>query len=126
MTVLTWSYLIYLAVGAAATWGVARTLRKNGTIVLLDGSPRKSDLAAAVADLLIVGFYLVNFGFISFWLTTSTPVVDVEEGIELLSSKLGSALVMLGVVHFVAVASLAAARSSIRADHQHANASRMQ
>ena len=114
MTTLTWTYLTYLAVCGTATWFVARTLRRNGVVVLLDGAPKKSELADAIAGLLIVGFYLVNLGFISFTLTSSTASLSLEGAIELLSTKVGMVLVVLGIVHFVSVGSLAMARSATR------------
>lgn len=117
MTTLTWTYLTYLAVCGGAVWWVARTLKRNGVVVLLDGAPRKSELAAAVSDLLVVGFYLVNLGFISFALTASTATLTLEGAIELLSTKVGLVLVVLvvlGVVHFLSVGALALARSATR------------
>jgi hypothetical protein len=47
-----------------------------------------------------VGFYLVNIGFISFVLKTTEKIESVQVGFEILSGKMGSVLLALGVMHF--------------------------
>ena len=50
--------------------------------------------------LLALGFYLINFGFVSFALRIGYDVTTVRASIEALSYKVGLVLVVLGVMHF--------------------------
>ena len=51
-------------------------------------------------QLLVVGFYLINLGYISLMLKISDPVTDARQGIEALASKMGLVLLVLGAMHF--------------------------
>jgi hypothetical protein len=58
-------------------------------------------LADSVNHLLVVGFYLVNIGFVTLALKHGDHAVDVQTGLEILSSKVGLVLVVLGAMHFL-------------------------
>ena len=94
-------YLAYLAVSLAVTFGVGRTLFKNGIAFLADTFIGKEKLADAVNHLLLVGFYLINCGWVVLSLKTSEPAYNAQQVLENLASKVGSVLVVLGVMHFL-------------------------
>ena len=93
-------YVAYLAISLAVTIGVAQTLHKNGRIFLVDAFHGNEALADSVNRLLLVGFYLVNLGYVALALTTDAPLDTVRQSIELVSTKIGVVLVVLGVLHF--------------------------
>lgn len=97
------SYAVYLPVATAVTVWVARTLSRNGRIFLADVFRGDEKLADAVNHLLVVGFYLVNLGFVALWMRTETDVVDVRGVFNALSMKLGTVLLVLGLLHLVNV-----------------------
>ena len=96
-----WTYLAYLAISVALTVWVARTLHKNGRIFLVDSFHGNEPLADSVNHLLVVGFYLVNIGFVTLALKYGDLASNVQTALELLSSKVGRVLVVLGVMHFI-------------------------
>src|SRR5215470_1224813 len=98
--VTVWCYLLYLAVSVALTIWVARTLHKNGRIFLVDSFLGNEPLADSVNHLLVVGFYLVNIGFVSLALKYGEKAIDAQTALEILSTKVGLVLVVLGVMHF--------------------------
>ena len=100
MTVPITTYLIYLAISIALTIWVARTLHKNGRVFLVDVFHGNEALADSVNHLLVVGFYLINFGYVSFALKLGYIVANPQEGIEALSVKIGGVLIVLGGMHF--------------------------
>lgn len=100
MTIGITTYLIYLAVSIALTIWVARTLHKNGRVFLVDVFHGNEALADSVNHLLVVGFYLINFGYVSLALKLGYNVVTPQEGIEALSVKVGMVLLVLGAMHF--------------------------
>ncbi len=93
------TYLIYLALTVPLTIWVGRTLYRHGRIFLLDVFEGDDSLAAAVNHLLVVGFYLLNLGYVSLALKLSDPVNNAQQSIEALSAKVGVVAVVLGVVH---------------------------
>ena len=64
MTTAVYIYIAYTIASIAMTVWVARTLHKNGRIFLLDAFKDKEEMADSVNHLLVVGFYLINVGFI--------------------------------------------------------------
>src|SRR5688572_31375310 len=94
------SYLVYLAISLSVTVWVARTLYKNGRVFLVDAFQGNTELAGSVNHLLVVGFYLINVGYVTQALATDRNVTDLRGAIELVSSKVGTILLVLGVMHF--------------------------
>jgi hypothetical protein len=93
-------YLCYLAISIAITVWVARTLHKNGRVFLLDAFHGNADLADSVNHLLVVGFYLINVGYIAVALKATEPMTNLREAIELESLKIGVVMLILGAMHF--------------------------
>jgi len=100
MTIEIATYLLYLAISVALTVWVARTLHKNGRIFLVDVFHGNEPLADSVNHLLVVGFYLINLGYVSLALKLGYTVATAQEGIEALSVKVGTVLLVLGGMHF--------------------------
>lgn len=100
MTLEIVTYLSYLAISIALTVWVAHTLHKNGRIFLVDVFHGNEPLADSVNHLLVVGFYLINLGFVSLTLKLGYDIASPKEGIEALSVKVGTVLLVLGGMHF--------------------------
>ena len=94
------TYVLYLAISIALTIWVGRTLFKNGRVFLVDVFHGNEALADSVNHLLVVGFYLINFGYVSLALKLGYDVATAQEGIEALSVKVGMVLLVLGGMHF--------------------------
>ena len=94
------SYAVYLFISLSVTIWVARTLHRNGRVFLVDAFHGHEALADSVNHLLVVGFYLVNIGFVSLALKFGIRPTDGPEAMELLSAKLGRVLLTLGAMHF--------------------------
>src|SRR5215471_19359239 len=99
-TTIVVSYLVYLLISVTLTVWVARTLHKRGAIFLVDAFHGNAELAASVNHLLVVGFYLINIGFVTLALKSETNIFTSRSAIELLSDKLGMVLLTLGGMHF--------------------------
>ena len=100
MTIGISTYLIYLAISISLTVWVARTLHKNGRVFLVDVFHGNEALADSVNHLLVVGFYLINFGYVSMALTLGYVINNAQQSIEALSVKIGMVLIVLGCMHF--------------------------
>lgn len=94
------TYLTYLVISIAMTVWVARTLSKNGLVFLVDSFGGNEALATSVNHLLVVGFYLINIGYVTLALKYGAKATDLQTAIEVLSTKVGWVLLILGVMHF--------------------------
>lgn len=109
MNAMAWTYLAYLTVSVGITAWVATTLRRHGTEFLVHREEER-ERTRSLVHLLIVGFYLVNLGMVSFVLKAENRVSDVQTGMELLSTKVGTVLVILGAMHFLILTVFSKAR----------------
>ncbi|MBY8880453.1 hypothetical protein [Actinacidiphila acidipaludis] len=93
------AYVVYLVISVCLTVWVARTLSSNGRVFLSDVLHGDDRLADAVNHLLVVGFYLVNLGFVALYLKTGHRIDDTRGIFDALSVKLGVVLLVLGAMH---------------------------
>ena len=94
------TYAVYVTVSLAITYWVGRTLNRNGRVFLVENFEGQEHLADSINHLLLVGFYLVNIGFISLALRYGEKPDDAVGAVEFLSTKIGLAVVVLGGMHF--------------------------
>ncbi len=94
------TYLVYLAISVTLTVWVAQTLFRNGRVFLVEVFHGDNTLADSVNRLLVVGFYLINLGYMSLMLKIGTPILGAQDSIEALSTKVGMVLLILGGMHF--------------------------
>jgi hypothetical protein len=94
------SYAAYLILSIATTVWVAETLHSNGRVFLIEAFHGNAALADSVNRLLVVGFYLINVGYVTRALRTDAQVLNPRQAIELVSDKIGLVLVILGIMHF--------------------------
>lgn len=100
MNYMVTTYVIYLVLSISLTIWVARTLSRSGQVFLADVFHGNEKIADAVNHLLVVGFYLVNLGFVALWLRGGDDTVANVQGIfTALSYKVGTVLLVLGVMH---------------------------
>jgi hypothetical protein len=94
------AYALYLTITLGITVWVARTLSKNGEVFLIQCFGHNEILAKSTNHLLVVGFYLVNIGFITLTLAIGAEPTTLTEAIRFLSGKVGLAVIVLGGMHF--------------------------
>ena len=99
-SLLAQTYLVYVAVSGWLTVWTGRTLFRGGRAFLLDVFRGKEVIADSVNRLLVVGFYLLNFGFVCVNLRLGAELRTIGEAVEALASKVGLVLFVLGVLHF--------------------------
>ena len=94
-------YALYVVITITTTIWVAHNLFKNGKIFLVDIFHGNKDLADAVNNLLLVGFYLINIGYAVYTLQVVGNVDNARMVIEVLSLKIGAIILILGGMHFL-------------------------
>jgi hypothetical protein len=109
------TYFIYLLISIGLTIGVGWALARSGRTFLLDVFGGNEGLAEAVNRLLVVGFYVLNLGFVTLTMQTSGNIGSARQGVQLLSVKIGEVLLVLGALHFANLAVFARIRGRTRA-----------
>jgi hypothetical protein len=100
MTPIVWTYIVYIVLSIPLTVWVAHTLHKNGRLFLVDSFQGNEQLADSVNHLLVVGFYLINIGYVALALKEGVAPVDLREVLETISRKIGVVMLVLGGMHF--------------------------
>jgi hypothetical protein len=105
-------YLIYIVLTIGLTVWVANTLSRHGRVYLADvfGNDK---VGGAVNQLLVVAFYLVNFGFVALWLRTGDRVVTLRDVMQMLATKLGAVLLVIGALHLINLAIFSRIRRNV-------------
>jgi hypothetical protein len=109
------TYLIYLLISVGLTVGVGWALARSGRTFLREVFGGNDGLAEAVNRLLVVGFYLLNLGFVTLTMQTSGNIGSARDGLQLLSVKIGEVLLVLGALHFANLAVFARFRGRAQA-----------
>jgi len=104
---IEFTYATYIVISIAMTIWVARTLSKNGQVFLVDSFDGNELLAKSVNHLLVVGFYLLNIGYILLALKTHKQIDTLRVCIEFLSQQIGVVLLVLGALHLLNVVIIA-------------------
>ena len=92
-------YTVYILASVFLTVWVGDTLRRNGRPFLV--SVFKEDgLADSVNRLLVIGFYLVNFGAAAILINTGGVPGSVADMLKQTVTRVGVVLLVLGFMHF--------------------------
>jgi len=92
-------YFIYICASVLLTVWVGDTLHRNGRPFLV--SVFKEDgLADSVNRLLVIGFYLVNFGAAAILINTGGAPATVADMLKQTVTRVGVVLLVLGFMHF--------------------------
>lgn len=92
------AYAVYLGLSILLTIWVARTLSASGEIFLIRCFGQDQELARSTNQLLVIGFYLINLGFISLRLSDWYP--GTQSLVGELGYRIGMTLLVLGAMHF--------------------------
>lgn len=101
------AYFIYLPVTVYITVVVGHRLYSDGAYFIRDLFPTQRLLADQINKFLLIGYYLLNLGYVAisltFWKEVSTLLQVAEE----LSIRLGLIVLTLGIIHYLNMVVLA-------------------
>lgn len=98
--IVEFSFMAYIVITIGMTIWVAQTLSTNGYTFLVEAFGARADLAQSINHMLVVGFYLINIGFVLLALRYGARPIDLPGAIEYVSTKVGLAMLILGTMHF--------------------------
>jgi hypothetical protein len=92
-------YALYGIACAALVAGLGRTLHWAGDVFLRDAFRERPELVRAVGRLLDIGFYLVCTGYVSATYRSWADFARFADVADVLATKLGILLLLLGFLH---------------------------
>jgi hypothetical protein len=109
------TYLAYLVISIALTVFVGSALSRSGRVFLRGAFGDQAGPAEAASRLLVVGFYLLNLGFVTLTMRMSGEVASARAAIQVLSVKIGEVLLVLGALYLLNIGFLARLRNRMQA-----------
>jgi hypothetical protein len=113
MTIVV-TYFAYLLISVGLTFGVGRVLSRSGRIFLLDALDGSDSAARGISRLNVVTFYLISLGLVALTMRTSSSSVTARQAIELLATKIGEVLLVLGALYLASIVVLIRLRRRLR------------
>ena len=107
---------LYLLISVPLIIWVGITLSRSGRVFLIDVFDGDEDFADAVNRLLLVGFYLVNVGFVLLSVSIGGDASTGRDLLQQLSVRIGILMLVLGLVHLLNVRMLSRFRRRRRAE----------
>ncbi len=94
------TFILYLTIAASTTIIVGQSLYRNGAVFLERIFRSSPQVVQPLNKMLLVGFYLMNLGFVLAFFTQKTAAIhSIGACVEFLSTKLGIVYLLLGVMH---------------------------
>ena len=93
--------LAYLVIASGMTIWVARTLHTNGRAFSKDAFNGNEELAGSINKLLVVGFCLLNIGFVCIQVSDGSGLTNLPSIVRGYSMNVGWVMMVLGVMHML-------------------------
>ncbi|HRD53798.1 MAG TPA: hypothetical protein PKY96_14245 [Flavobacteriales bacterium] len=100
------SYLLFFPAMLALAVGVAQTCHKHGRPWMLRLFDDDAAFVDAVNNILLVGCYLVNLGYIALVMANWEPIGSVEQLLGTLAQRMGLIVLALAALHYQNIAVL--------------------
>lgn len=97
-------YCFYLAVSLLITIHIGKLLSQNGLVFLTHQLDGNKSLALTINNLLLIGYYLINIGYILLVLNLGASSMangELNGQIYFLTRNLGLVTLMLGAMHMI-------------------------
>ena len=108
------TYVAYLLISIGLTALVGQVLSRSGRLFLLDALGGSSGAAKGISTLIVVCFYLISGGFIVLTMRISADSVTARQAIQLLATKIGEVLLLLGAEYLAGIITLTRMRRRLR------------
>ena len=93
------TYSVYVMISLIVTFYVGNRLYRDGEVWLLNLF-QEEEFTKRLNRILLLGYYLVNVGYIFFSFVSWGQMNSLQEAIHILSKKTGIILLILGYLHY--------------------------
>lgn len=95
------AYALYFSITAFIILRVGWLFFHYGAVYLHDLYPQRKDLADSLNRILLLGYYLLNLGYLAFSLKLWPEIPSAEAMLAMLCEKTGLICLGLGLLHFM-------------------------
>lgn len=95
------SYGLYLPITFYVTILVGRELHRAGKYFVCEMIRHDLAFAKAVNNSLLIGYYLINLGYITIMISNRKEITSFTSLLITLCDKVGIILITLGIIHFI-------------------------
>ncbi|MCB9260819.1 MAG: hypothetical protein H6607_00370 [Flavobacteriales bacterium] len=99
MNYQVWSYGMYFLATGYITIIVGYGFYKNGFALILDLFSQNHQAANAINKILLMGYYLINLGYVALSIRLWPPISNVNELLAELFYRVGTIMLILGLMH---------------------------
>ena len=110
------SFILYTTIAVSTTVLLGRILYRNGVFFLARIFRTQPSWISPVNTILLIGFYLVNLGFIFVYFSQKTAVTTFLQVIEFLGTRLGTVYLLLGGLHLLNILVLIIIERNLESD----------
>ena len=100
MNLNLWAYGIYLIITFVVVIIVGRICYTNGNKFVLSLVPDDHELCTRINRLLLLGYYLMNLGFLAISLVLWDSILTVQQLFELITFRIGLVLISIALMHY--------------------------
>lgn len=118
MSSIVVTYLAYLLISVGLIVVVGQVLSRSGRLFLLDVLGGSDRAATGISTLIVVTFYLIGLGFVALTMRTSGDSITARQAIQLLATKIGEVLLVLGALYLAGIVTLTRLRRKLRGQGQ--------
>ena len=93
--------ILYLLIAGNTTYLLGKSLNKHGEFFLKSIFQDRMEIVLPVNKILLIGFYLVNAGFVLPFLKQPDALITLGDCVEFLAFKIGVIYLVLGCMHFI-------------------------
>jgi len=93
------TFILYTVIAVSATILLGRILYRNGVFFLARIFRTQPNWVFPINTLLLIGFYLVNLGFVFVYFSQKQDITTFLQVFEFLSTRLGTVYFLLGGMH---------------------------
>ncbi len=93
------TFLLYAIIAVSATIFLGRILYMNGVFFLARIFRTQPNWVFPINTLLLIGFYLINLGFVFVYFSQTKEITTFLQVFEFLSTRLGTVYFLLGGMH---------------------------
>ncbi len=100
---MTYNIIGYIAFGIVmyfVVFHLGQTFHKNGRNYMLSLFKKNDHLVDSINNLLLLGYYLLNLGYVSLSIIYWPEIQSVEDLIACTATNSGRMILMLGIMHY--------------------------
>lgn len=93
-------YVIYLLITTFIIINVGKICYRNGNIYVAQLIPEHEDLCQKTNQVLLIGYYLLNFGYCAMTLISWNKIISYPQLVEVISIKTATIICIIAILHY--------------------------